>query len=80
MSAESVHPTILGCSSKTCNEAIRRDMGLDTLLGEQREAGVDEGTMLLPNGVAALPRASLKLSVRGRVCVDPVIMGTFGGS
>ena len=55
-------------------------MGLDTLLGEQREAGVDEGTMLLPNGVAALPRASLKLSVRGRVCVDPVIMGTFGGS
>ena len=22
---------ILGCSSKTCNEAVKRDMGLDTL-------------------------------------------------
>ena len=24
---------ILGCSSKTCNEAVRGDMGLDTLQG-----------------------------------------------
>ena len=26
---------ILGCSSKTCNEAIRGDMGLDTLRGRR---------------------------------------------
>ena len=26
---------ILGCSSKTCNEAVRRDMGLDTLPGRR---------------------------------------------
>ena len=26
---------ILGCSSKTCNEAVRGDMGLDTLQGRR---------------------------------------------
>ena len=26
---------ILGCSSKTCNEAVRRDMGLDSLSSRQ---------------------------------------------
>ena len=26
---------ILGCSSKTCNEAVREDMGLETLQGRR---------------------------------------------
>ena len=26
---------ILGCSSRTCNEAVRGDMGLDTLQGRR---------------------------------------------
>ena len=29
---------ILGCSSKTCNEAVRVDMGLETLQGRRDEA------------------------------------------
>ena len=29
---------ILGCSSKTCNEAVRGDMGLDTLLSRRDRA------------------------------------------
>ena len=29
---------ILGCSSKTCNEAVRGDMGLDTL----RAVGIEQ--------------------------------------
>ena len=29
---------ILGCSSKTCNEAVRRDMGLDTLQSHRERA------------------------------------------
>ena len=31
---------ILGCSSKTCNEAVRGDMGLDTLQSRWDRAGV----------------------------------------
>ena len=26
---------IIGCSSRTCNEAVRGDMGLDTLQGRR---------------------------------------------
>ena len=29
---------ILGCSSRTCNEAVRGDMGLDSLQGRRDEA------------------------------------------
>ena len=29
---------ILGCSSKTCNEAVRRDKGLETLQGRREKA------------------------------------------
>ena len=29
---------ILGCSSKTCNEAVRGDMGLETLKGRRDRA------------------------------------------
>ena len=29
---------IFGCSSKTCNEAVRGDMGLDTLEGRRDKA------------------------------------------
>ena len=29
---------ILGCSSKTCNEAVRQDMGLDTLQSRRDRA------------------------------------------
>ena len=29
---------ILGCSSKTCNEAVRGDMGLDTLQSRRDRA------------------------------------------
>ena len=29
---------ILGCSSKTCNEAVRGDMGLDTLQSRRNRA------------------------------------------
>ena len=29
---------ILGCSSKTCNKAVRGDMGLDTLQGHRDKA------------------------------------------
>ena len=31
---------ILGCSSKTCNEAIRGDMGLDTLQSRRDRANL----------------------------------------
>ena len=33
-----MEPSILGCSSKTCNEAVRRDMGLDTLQSRRDRA------------------------------------------
>ena len=29
---------ILGCSSKTCNEAVRGDLGIDTLQGRRDKA------------------------------------------
>ena len=29
---------ILGCSSRTCNEAVRGDMGLDSLQGRREKA------------------------------------------
>ena len=29
---------ILGCSSKTCNEAVRWDLGIDTLQGRRDKA------------------------------------------
>ena len=31
---------ILGCSSKTCDEAVRRDRGLETLQGRRNKAKV----------------------------------------
>ena len=33
----------LGCSSKTCNEAVRGDMGLDTLQGRRDKAKLSCG-------------------------------------
>ena len=34
---------ILGCSSKTCNEAVSGDMGLDTLQGHRDKANLSCG-------------------------------------
>ena len=34
---------ILGCSSRTCNEAVRGDMGLDSLQGRRDKAKLNGG-------------------------------------
>ena len=49
---------ILGCSSMTCNEAVRGDMGLDSLQGRRDKAKL--------NKVATMPehRYSRKLFVQ----------------
>ena len=52
---------ILGCSSKTCNEAVRGDMGLDTLQGRR-----DKNKLKWFYKLATLPgnRYPKKLSIR----------------
>ena len=42
---------ILGCSSQTCNEAVRGDMGIDTLLGRR-----DKNMLKWWYKVAAMPK------------------------
>ena len=32
---------ILGCSSKTCIEAVRSDMGVESLRGQRSNGGID---------------------------------------
>ena len=53
---------ILGCSSKTCNEAVRGDMGLETLQG-RRDKSKLKLLQNVHNYLPGLPATSAKIEL-----------------
>ena len=57
---------ILGCSSKTCNEAVRGDMGLETLQGRRDKSNLKAILAMVEESIGEREKKSLQKVLRLR--------------